>query len=170
MKRLAHGSSLVLLVSLLLAAPALRAESFHFEGNITSGAQYDLYPIDLPDGTHVYADLTCGDPFTLDTILSIFAPGADTSDLTQSLFYNDDGGPDVCGGFRSSRLDVQLPGPGLYTFRVDGFGSATGPYTLDIETTTVAAAIPTLDVVGLILLAAALAGISLLLLRRRSAA
>ncbi len=167
MKRFSKPMPYLILAALLVVAPALRAESFHFEGNITSGAQYDLYPIDLPPGTHVFADLTCGDPFTLDTILSIFAPGADTSDTTNALFYNDDGGPDVCGGFHSSRLDVWLPGPGVYTFRVDGFGSATGPYTLDIETSRVAEAIPTLDTVGLSLLALALAGGSLLLLRRQ---
>ena len=62
--------------------------------------------------------------------------------------------------------------PGIYTFRADGFGSATGPYTLRILTGVDALPyfeIPTLDSIGLALLALLLGGAALYLMRRRLA-
>ncbi|MGH7263730.1 MAG: FG-GAP-like repeat-containing protein, partial [Candidatus Rokuibacteriota bacterium] len=59
-----------------------------------------------------------------------------------SDFFNDDGfgldddpnGID-CNAFDSSRLIFRAPVTGTYTFRADGFGSSTGPYSLTIITT-----------------------------------
>ncbi len=161
---------LLLLPATLTFASASRADEFHYTGTIASGTQFDLYPLEIAARTRVVADLVCAPPpgNTLDTVLSIFAPGADTSDTGNSTFYNDDGGPEDCGGFHSSHLDVIIEDGGTWTFRVDGFGSATGDYTLDIVTSSAAiVAIPTLDSVGLALLVLLLSGAALHLLRRQ---
>lgn len=161
---------LLLLIATIGFAPTLRADVFHYAGTIATGAQYDLYTISLPAHTRVVADLVCAPPpdNTLDTILTLFAPGADTSDTANATFYNDDGGTADCGGFHSSRLDVIVDTGGDWTFRVDGFGSAVGDYTLDIVTSDASiVAIPTLDGVGLTLLVLMLSGAALFVMRRQ---
>lgn len=163
-------SLMFLLPAAIGFAPSLHADEFHYAGTIATADQYDLYPLNLAAGTHVVVDLICApDPNnTLDTVLSVFAPGVDPSDVANATYYNDDGGTEVCGGFRSSRLEffVATDG-GDWTFRVDGFGSATGDYTLDIVTTTSIVAIPALDTLGLGLLFLLLGGAAMFLLRRQ---
>ncbi len=161
---------LLLLVATIGFVPALRADVYHYDGVIADGAQYDVYTITLPPHTRVVADLVCAPPpdNTLDTILTMFAPGVDPSDLANASYYNDDGGTATCGGFLSSRLDVIVASGGDWQFRVDGFGSAIGAYTLDIATynaTTIA--IPTLDSAGLVLLVLMLSGAALFVMRRK---
>ncbi len=56
---------------------------------------------------------------------------------------------------------------GIYTFRADGFGSSTGPYTLTIGLGQTWISIPTLGEVGFATLAVALAMAAVLVLRRR---
>ena len=161
---------LLLLVATIGFAPTLRADVYHYDGTIASGPEYDLYTISLPAHTRVVADLVCAPPpgNTLDTILTLFAPGADTSDTANATFYNDDGGTAICGGFLASRLDVIVDTGGDWTFRVDGFGSAVGDYTLDIVTSDASiVAIPTLDGVGLTLLVLMLSGAALFVMRRQ---
>jgi hypothetical protein len=112
-------------------------------GNILSGAQYDLWAIDLEGGTQVIATLVCDEIAPgnrpLDPVLSVFFPGSDSSDTINADVYNDDGfGSDDdpsgvdCNAFDSSRVIFTVPANGTYIFRADGFGSATGPYTLTI--------------------------------------
>jgi hypothetical protein len=164
-------SILILAVSLIALSSSMAAHAAHyvFTGNILTGAQFDLYPIFLNQFDRVTATAVC-DPSpnnTLDTVLTAFRPGADTSSTNNAAFYNDDGGPEDCGGFHSSRLVFEAPQGGPWTFRVDGFGSATGPYTLTIDTVGDARPIPTLNEYGLILLGLLLAGFAMRGLRRR---
>jgi hypothetical protein len=134
-----------LLAVALVVTSAVMAASFVFSGFIASGAQYDLYNIDLIAGENVRATLVCdeiapGDR-PLDPVLSVFLPGVDPGDVSDSAFYNDDGfGSDDfpegvdCNAFDSSIVMFTAPVAGSYTFRADGFGSSTGPYTLTITT------------------------------------
>jgi hypothetical protein len=162
--------TVLVFAALAALAPALPAAEYHYSGTIASGAQYDLYPIPLAETDYVVADLVCGTPNTLDTVLSAFAPGVDPSDTVNSTYYNDDGGSVVCGGFHSSHLEFRAYHSGDWTFRVDGFGSAVGDYTLDIVTRYGGTqAIPTLDTLGLAALALALTGIAFAMIRRRRA-
>ena len=131
-------------VALVLAIPAVFALDLSFSGNIASGAQYDLYTVSLIAGEHVVATLVCdfdGTSRPLDPVLSVYFPGSDSSDTINADVYNDDGfGQDDdlngvdCDAFDSSRVNFSAPVSGDYTFRADGFGSATGPYTLEIHT------------------------------------
>jgi hypothetical protein len=134
----------VLAVALLWFAPSAFAIDASFSGNIASGAQYDLYTVNLIAGEPIVATLVCdfdGVSRPLDPVLSVFFPGSDTSDTIFADVYNDDGfgldddpnGVD-CDAFDSSRVIFGAPVTGTYTFRADGFGSATGPYTLEIHT------------------------------------
>ena len=159
-----------LIAGFALAATA-NAATYHYTGTIATGPQYDTYVISLNRGDFVYANLTCAPPpnNTLDTVLSAYAPGADPSDLSNATHYNDDGGPDVCGSFHSSRFTFLVEEAGDWTFRVDGFGSAIGDYVLDIETSAQALVIPTLDELGLVGFGLALTALALFLLRRRRA-
>jgi hypothetical protein len=122
-------------LSLQTAQPTLAA-SYGFGGTIASGAQYDLYFIDLVEGEHVVAITHCGIPpnNTLDTVLSVYFPGSDSSSTSNADVYNDDGGDEDCGSFDNSVLEFTAPAAGQYTFRVDGFGSSTGGYSLNIGT------------------------------------
>ena len=163
----------------LLAAPAV-AEHFIYTGNITSGAQYDLYVLPLVPGDQVRATLVCDEESPgnrpLDPVLSAYAPGVDPSDTINATYYNDDGfGSDDfpngvdCNAFDSSIFWFTVDVAGDWTFRADGFGSSTGPYTLDIEVGPYVNAVPTLDTFGLVALAIVLAGLSLVFLKRRRA-
>lgn len=104
------------------AAAALLSVS----GTIASGAQFDRYPVALEFGMVIQIELVCGIPNTLDTVVSLYDPG------NNQVGYNDDGGPVTCGGFHSSLLVYSVPAAGTYQVQVDGFGSATGPYTLTV--------------------------------------
>jgi hypothetical protein len=112
---------------------------------IASGAQYDLYTFFLVKGAVVEARLVCnfnGVSRPLDPVLSVYFPGSDPSDTINADVYNDDGfglddhpeGVD-CDAFDSSRLTMTAPVTGNYTFRADGFGSSTGPYTMTVFAT-----------------------------------
>lgn len=102
------------------------AATTSFSGNITSGAQTDVYAVAYQAGQAVVANLRCTAPPTLDTILSLYDSNG------QQIAYNDDGGDTSCGGFRSSLISTAIPESGTYYWHVDGFGSATGTYTLQI--------------------------------------
>ena len=146
---------LLLLLGASSFAPAAHALTFSYTGNIASGAQFDLYPIFLNARDEVTATLVCDATATLDPVLSVFLPGAPTADTNTAYVYNDDGGTESCGGFRSSRINFIAPVSGIYNFRADGFGSSTGGYTLAGTAST--QVIPTLGEWGLLLLAVALA-------------
>lgn len=162
--------TILVFAALAALAPALPAAEYHYTGTIADGAQYDLYTIPLAETDYVVADLVCGTPNTLDTILTAYAPGADPSDTANATHYNDDGGTVVCGAFRSSHLEFRAFHSGDWVFRVDGFGSSVGDYTLDIVTSYGGTqAIPTLDTLGLVALALALSGIAFAMMRRRRA-
>jgi hypothetical protein len=166
MKRLT--SLAVLLVGAMAALPVVAAH-FEFSGNIPDAATFDLYVVPVGGEERVTALLTCAAPpnNTLDSILSMYAPGKDPSSTSNADFYDDDGGPDLCGGFRDSRLDV-IPGwGGNWTFRVDGFGSSIGAYTLTIDTAPTSR-VPTLTQSGLLLLGLLVAVTAARRLRRRS--
>lgn len=127
-------------------APAFAATLAVHSGNILSAAQYDLYTQFLTQGSVITATLVCDEIAPgnrpLDPVLSVFLPGADTSNTSYAFAYNDDGfgldddpsGVD-CNAFDSSRIFFTAPVTGTYTFRADGFGSSTGPYTLTISDT-----------------------------------
>lgn len=131
-------ATLLMLVSSAFAV----SNTTTFSGNIASGAQYDLYLMELTGGDQITATLVCdfdGVSRPLDPVLSVYNPGSDSSDTINADFYNDDGfGLDddpngvECDAFDSSRVIFVAPVTGTYTFRADGFGSATGPYTLTI--------------------------------------
>lgn len=133
----------ILLLSLLVLAAGAFAASYGFYGNIASGAQYDLHTVSLTAGYRITATLVCdfdGVSRPLDPVLSVFFPGGNTSDTIFADVYNDDGfGSDDdpngvdCDAFDSSRVSFVTPVTGEYTFRVDGFGTSTGPYTLSIQ-------------------------------------
>lgn len=135
---------LLLCVVLLVGVSAVSAAGYSFSGNIASGAQYDLYTVPLIAGETVVATLVCdfdGVSRPLDPVLSVYFPGSDSSDTINADVYNDDGfGSDDdpsgvdCDAFDSSRVIFAAPVTGDYIFRADGFGSATGPYTLNITT------------------------------------
>jgi hypothetical protein len=128
---------------MLLMAPAALALDMSSSGNIASGAQYDLYTVSLTAGENIVATLVCdfdGVSRPLDPVLSVYFPGTDPSDTINADVYNDDGfGKDDdpngvdCNAFDSSRVRFGAPVTGVYTFRADGFGSSTGPYTLEIH-------------------------------------
>lgn len=111
-------------------------------GNIASGAQYDLWAIDLAPGLIYTATLVCdfdGTSRPLDPVLSVYFPGSDPDVAIDYDVYDDDGfGLDDdpngvnCDQFQSSRVRFSAPVAGEYVFRVDGFGTSTGPYTLTI--------------------------------------
>ncbi len=141
MKRFRFFVLALTVVSILTVVSAVFAQSF--SGVIASGAQYDLYTVDLPANITVVATLVC-DPVApgdrpLDPVLSVFFPGGNPSDTSFADVYNDDGfGTDddpngvECNAFDSSRVRFSTPVAGTYTFRADGFGSSTGPYTLTV--------------------------------------
>ena len=137
-------SFLLVVVLLSLASVALASVNASYSGNIASDDQYDLYTVTLHAGDRVVATLICDeiapDDRPLDPILSAYFPGVDSSDLTNATKYNDDGfgsddSPDGvdCNAFDSARLRFRVEEGGEYTFRVDGFGSSTGPYSLRIR-------------------------------------
>ena len=135
---------LLAVLSLTMFVNAAFALSTSVSGNILSGAQYDLWALDLIEGESVTATLVCdfdGVSRPLDPVLSVFFPGSDSSDTINADVYNDDGfGSDDdpngidCDAFDSSRVFFSAPVTGTYTFRAEGFGSSTGPYTLTILT------------------------------------
>lgn len=168
----------------LSVAPASAQVIFEASGTIASGAQYDLYPVHLTKGQAIVATLVCDETAPgngdrpLDPVLSAFVPGnLGTDDTINADAYNDDGfgldddpaGVD-CNAFDSSRIRFTPQVTGDHTFRVDGFGSSTGPYTLRIVAGPSILEIPTLSQVGLASLALLLIAASLVLLRRRRAA
>ncbi len=135
-----------LLGAALIVAQSALALTASYSGNIASGAQYDLYTVDLVEGEQASATLVCDEiapnDRPLDPVLSVYFPGVDPSDLINANVYNDDGfgnddSPDGvdCNAFDSSFLSFTAPVTGTYTFRADGFGNQTGPYTLTIVTT-----------------------------------
>lgn len=136
--------SALVVMALLLAVPSVFALDLSFTGDIASGAEYDLYTVSLLAGEHVVATLVCdfdGVSRPLDPVLSVYFPGTDPSDTINADVYNDDGfGKDDdpngvdCDAFDSSRVMFSAPVTGDYIFRADGFGSSTGPYTLEIHT------------------------------------
>jgi hypothetical protein len=130
----------------LVATPVLAQETFTFSGDIASGAQFDLYVVNIEGGKHIVATLVCdfdGVSRPLDPVLSVYFDSSDPSDTANADYYNDDGfGSDDypdgvdCDAFDSSRIAFNTSGDAdNYTFRVDGFGSSTGPYTLTITIT-----------------------------------
>lgn len=128
---------LAVLAILLLSVTGVFAKTTNltYTGTIASDPQYDLYSLDLAQGNIVTATVYCADPpdNTLDTILTAFFPGSDTSDTDFANVYNDDGGSKACGGYRNSSLNFVAPTSGSFTLRVDGFGSSIGDYTLVIQ-------------------------------------
>lgn len=135
--------TLLVVMFALLTATVASAETLVFNGFIASGAQFDLYQVFLTANTRVTATLVCdeiapGDR-PLDPVLSVFDPFSDPSDTINATYYNDDGfGADDfpngvdCNAFDSSIVNFITEFEGWYTFRADGFGSSTGPYTLTI--------------------------------------
>jgi len=149
MNRKTHRSFIAVGVALLVIVASVSgvfAASYGFSGNIASGPQYDLYTVPLIAGEVVTATLTCdfdGVSRPLDPVLSAFFPGSDPSNTSFADVYNDDsfGSDDEpngidCDAFDSSRVQFTAPVTGDYVIRADGFGSATGPYTLNIVTGT----------------------------------
>ncbi|MBK8026422.1 MAG: hypothetical protein IPK19_34800 [Chloroflexi bacterium] len=144
MFRLRFVSVLALMVVLIFSVVVVSAADYGFSGNILAGAQYDLYTVNLVAGENVVATLVCDELVPgsrpLDPVLSAYFPGVDPSDTINANLYNDDGfgldddpnGVD-CDAFDSSRIFFSAPVTGAYTFRADGFGSSTGPYTLTIR-------------------------------------
>lgn len=141
--RITRAIALTFVISLVTFVVLASSASYSFSGNIASGAQFDLYSVHLDPGDQVVATLVCdeispGDR-PLDPVLSVYFPGVDSSSTSNANVYDDDGfGSDDsdsgvdCNAFDSSRLRFEAPDAGDYTFRADGFGSATGPYTLRI--------------------------------------
>ena len=127
-----------------LAAPMALAGPQVYRGTITTGPQFDLYNIPLLAGQGVIGRLICEElsPASrpLDPVLSVFFPGSDPSDVANADVFNDDGfGSDDnpaegidCNAFDSSQVIFTAPVTGNYVLRADGFGSATGPYSLTI--------------------------------------
>ncbi len=176
MKRLV----MIVAASLLAFASGMSAHAanYVYTGNILTGPQYDTYPIFLTRGDLVRATLVCdqidGGTRPLDPALSVYLPLALADDTAAAVMYNDDGfGLDDdpaginCDAFQSSRIIARAPQSGTFTFRADGFGSSTGPYTLTIDTTPGYDSIPTLNEYGLIILGLLMAGIAMRGLRRR---
>ncbi|MBX3024192.1 hypothetical protein KF840_04700 [bacterium] len=166
----------VLLLAALVGANPAAAATLTYSGDIMTDLQYDLYTVPLQAGQVITATLVCdeiapGDR-PLDPVLSVFFPGGDPSSIASADLYNDDGfGQDdanngvECNSFDSSRIRFLVPQTGNYVFRADGFGSATGPYTLDILIGPPVGA-PALDALGMALGVLALAAVALLQVRR----
>lgn len=159
-------------------ASSVAASTTQYTGTITSGADFDLYTMSIQRGAFVIATLVCDeDPGVpgsrpLDPVLSAYFPGSDPSDTINADVYNDDGfGSDDsplgvdCDAFDSARITFTALTDGVFTFRVDGFGSSTGPYTLNIIVVD-AIGVPALDRRGLALAVAMLAGVALFQFRR----
>lgn len=178
-----HCFSRILVLALVSAAfgsVAFAQLPYQVSGNISTDVQYDLYTVTLP-ATSITATLVCdfdGVSRPLDPVLSVYFPGnTNTNDTTLADAYDDDGfGADDdpngvdCDAFDSSRVIFFAPVDGDYVFRVDGFGSSTGPYTLTVGQTPSILEVPTLDLVGVVGFALLLAGASFYLMRRRRAA
>lgn len=170
--------AILLVAAALLTVPAAQAQEYVVTGNITSGAQFDLWALALTAGQEVTATLVCdfdGVSRPLDPVLSVFRPSnPNTPNPTFADFFDDDGfGTDDypwgvdCDAFDSSIVIFTADETGTYTFRADGFGSSTGPYTLTIGVVDTWVSIPTLDTVGFAALALVLAAAGLVFLRRR---
>jgi hypothetical protein len=169
----------LLFAAALIVAPAAQAQEWVFTGNIASADQYDLHTVELIAGETATATLVCDEVAPgdrpLDPVLSVYFPNNPGSDDTiNANVYNDDGfGQDDfpigvdCNAFDSSIVQFTALASGTYTFRADGFGSATGPYTLTIGLGQTWISIPTLGEVGFATLALALAMAAVLVLRRR---
>jgi hypothetical protein len=172
-----HSALSVFVFAVVCAAhPAAAQLPQTHSGDILTAAQYDLYVVNVNKGDILQATLVCDEiapnDRPLDPVLSVYFPGSDSSDTVNADVYNDDGfGSDDdpngvdCNAFDSSRVTFVSPVTAAITFRADGFGSATGPYTLNIVRLPFTVEIPTLDVVGLTLLMLALAGFALYRLR-----
>ncbi len=126
-------------LAVVLAASAVFASSVSFSGTIASGAQTDYYTVHFDVGQSITAELVCGEPPTLDTVLTL------RNSNGVVVAYNDDGGPKQCGSFRSSIIHYTVFQAGDFTFQVDGFGSSTGSYTLTISDTPGSGFIPNDD-------------------------
>lgn len=174
---------LALAVATLAYVPA-SAQIFETSGTISSGAQYDLYSIELSGSLQIVATLVCDETVLgngdrpLDPVLTVYLPGnGGTNDTANADAYNDDGfGSDDypegvdCNAFDSSIVKFTTPFSGDYVFRADGFGSSTGPYTLTVSAGPSILDIPTLSQVGLAGLALLLIAASLVVLRKRRVA
>ncbi len=170
--------AVLLVAAALLAVPAAQAQEWVINGSIDSGPEFDLHTVSLIAGQEVTATLVCafdGVSRPLDPVLSVFRPSnPNTSDTALADYYNDDGfGTDDypwgvdCDAFDSSIVIFTADETGTYTFRADGFGSSTGPYTLTIGAVNTWVSIPTLGTVGFAALALVLAAAGLVFLRRR---
>ncbi len=141
----------VLFVPVLSFAPGISPAhaGLHqtFTGTITSGADYDLYAVNLGMGWNIVATLVCAEIAPgnrpLDPVLSVYYPGSDPSNPGDYDQYDDDGfgtyyDPNGvnCNAFASSRVIFTTPVSGTYTFRADGYSDATGPYILTISDNT----------------------------------
>jgi hypothetical protein len=108
-----------------------------FSGDILSGAQTDVYGVNIEAGKNVVATLVCdfdGVSRPLDPVLTVVGPGGNVVAFNDDGFGSDDAPNGVdCDAFDSSRVGFTASETGLYQFRADGFGSATGPYTLTIR-------------------------------------
>jgi hypothetical protein len=174
------AAALIFAAALLVAGAASAQLPYTVSSNITTGAQYDLYVVDIPADTLVTATLVCDETIPgnndrpLDPVLSAYLPGSDPSDTINADYYNDDGfGTDddpngvSCNAFDSSRIIFQSNTAVTMTWRVDGFGSATGPYTLTILGQPGTLSIPTLDGVGVATFSFVLLLAAVLFLRAR---
>jgi hypothetical protein len=164
----------------LLAVPPAEAQEWVFTGTIASADQFDTYVTPISAGQVVVATLVCDEVAPgdrpLDPVLSAYMPSnPGPIDPINADFYNDDGfGTDDfptgvdCNAFDSSFIRFVAPETGDYTWRVDGFGSSTGPYTLTITAVDQTfETIPTLDSAGLAALAAGMVAASWFVFRRR---
>jgi hypothetical protein len=141
--KIVGAAALLVMILALAVSPTFAATIAVFNGNIASGAQFDLYNVSIEGGMFVTATLVCdfdGVSRPLDPVLSVYFPGSDPSDTINADVYNDDGfgmdddpGGVDCDAFDSSRVTFLTPSSATYVFRADGFGSSTGPYTLHIS-------------------------------------
>lgn len=138
MSSLRRFVAVLIVLAIILVAGSVLAATQSFSGNIASGAQTDTYSVYYQDGQAVIGDLRCDDTGLLDTVLSLY------DDANVLVAYNDDGGPKPCGGFHSSLISYTISKSGVYTWHVDGFGSSTGGYTLQL-TDGVAGFVPSDD-------------------------
>jgi hypothetical protein len=125
MKTFSRLAFIAIIVGIMTAGAVLAATTT-FTGYIASGAQSDTYRLAYRAGQAVVADLFCDEPKTLDPVLSLY------NNAGQLIAFNDDGGIKACDAFRSSRIVFAFAESGTYTWKVDGFGSSTGAYTLRI--------------------------------------
>lgn len=110
----------------LTSAPAAAATTLlSVSASLDASGEIDSYGIALEAGMQIQVEAVCGTPNTVDPWVDLFDPA------NNYVASDDDSGPVLCGGWRSSLFTYSVAVSGYYWLDVGDFGKV-GPYTLTV--------------------------------------